>query len=113
MLKCWDADSHERPSFSALVFLISELLEPLADYLDFTAFSNATTEVVENEYTEIAPAGTTEAEQPVACSAYEVPVSHAISIPEDDRSSGEPYEVPTLHSVHVQHGDQVVMSGKN
>lgn len=109
MLKCWEADSHERPSFSALVALISELLEPLADYLDFTAFGNATLEVVENEYVETASEAT---EPPAVCSAYEVPVSHVISIPEDDRSSSEPYELSTPY-VNVDQGDQVVTSDEN
>ena len=39
MLNCWDANPLTRPSFADLVVIISNLLEPLADYLDVTAFS--------------------------------------------------------------------------
>lgn len=109
MLKCWHADFHERPSFSVLVSMISELLEPLADYMDFTAFGNTTTMSVENDYVETMKA---EADQSVLCSGHEVPVSHSIGIPEDDRSCGEPYEVPTSHRLHIE-PDQVGMSDKN
>ena len=36
MLKCWQADPDERPSFSTLVVLVSTDLERHAGYLDFS-----------------------------------------------------------------------------
>ena len=39
MQSCWYENPAERPSFSELVNVISKALEPLADYLDISAFS--------------------------------------------------------------------------
>ena len=36
MLKCWQADPDERPSFSTVVVLVSTDLERQAGYLDFS-----------------------------------------------------------------------------
>ena len=38
MLKCWQHSPDDRPTFSALVEQISQVMEPLADYLDVTTF---------------------------------------------------------------------------
>ena len=38
MLSCWDADPEQRPTFAQLVTTITSVLDPLADYLDVTAF---------------------------------------------------------------------------
>ena len=58
MQSCWHENPAERPSFSELVNLISKALEPLADYLDITAFSpgvaapTAPTSVIDTEQTD-------------------------------------------------------------
>ena len=72
MLQCWHSEACDRPTFSALVAHISGLLEPLADYLDFTAFGNSSQ--MTTEYGGETAPGNVELEQP--CSfAYEVPIS--------------------------------------
>lgn len=38
MLKCWERDPNNRPAFSDLTEQISQVLEPLADYLDVSTF---------------------------------------------------------------------------
>ena len=38
MLKCWQGDPKERPTFSELVSLMSQTLESLAGYMDVSAF---------------------------------------------------------------------------
>lgn len=38
MLKCWERDPNNRPAFSNLTELISQVIEPLADYLDVSTF---------------------------------------------------------------------------
>ena len=38
MLRCWDADPEQRPTFTQLVTTITSVLDPLADYLDVTTF---------------------------------------------------------------------------
>lgn len=40
MLKCWSESSEDRPSFSALVQLLSSFLEEIAGYLDFSALKH-------------------------------------------------------------------------
>ena len=36
MLSCWKENPDKRPSFEDLVYTISNILKPLADYLDFS-----------------------------------------------------------------------------
>ena len=39
MLKCWNSDPNERPSFSTLVKFISEFAEKTAGYLDVSNYN--------------------------------------------------------------------------
>ena len=36
---CWDIDPQQRPNFSRLVTTITSILDPLADYLDVSTFT--------------------------------------------------------------------------
>ena len=57
MFKCWHADPNERPTFSELVSLMSQMLGSLAGYMDVFTFgelhtgeeSDGSTEVEEDE----------------------------------------------------------------
>lgn len=48
MLSCWNANPKERPPFSELVTKISGILEPLADYMDFSSFALSSQDVGTN-----------------------------------------------------------------
>ena len=39
MLSCWDINPQQRPTFSQLVTTITSVLDPLADYLDVSTFT--------------------------------------------------------------------------
>ena len=36
MLSSWNKNPKERPTFSQMVELLEEIMDPLADYMDFT-----------------------------------------------------------------------------
>lgn len=43
MLQCWSLDPGERPSFSHLVQLLSQILEGLSGYMDVGGFGTTST----------------------------------------------------------------------
>lgn len=62
MLKCWEQKVNDRPTFSNLTELISQVMEPLADYLDVSTFV-----ALESDVTVVDESNNSVTSNPIAC----------------------------------------------